>query len=120
MAEDPHVPHHEISLAPGNSFLPPSSLVDDTNLPITVRKGGHSCAKYPISKYKSCSALSPSFFLFSIALSPISTHNVSGALSLAKGEGGNERRYVGLKEKQHMGHSGSSQVKYQYIASGFT
>lgn len=80
MIDDPHVPHHDISSAPYSPFMPSSNLIDDTNPPIAIRKGVCSCVKYPISNYVSCSALSPSFRLFSIALSSSPTsHSVSEA-----------------------------------------
>lgn len=75
MIEDPHVPHHDISSTLGNSFSPPPSILDDTDLPIALRKGARSYVQYPIANYVSYSALSPSTCSFFIELSFVSTPN---------------------------------------------
>ena len=41
-----------------------NSEVDDSNLPIAIRKGMRSCTKHPLSKYVSNKNLSPVFYAF--------------------------------------------------------
>lgn len=85
MTEDPHVPHLDISLAPGNSSSSSPTMVHTIDLPIVLRKGAYSCVKYPIANHASYSALFPSTHSFSIELCFISIpNNVLEALSQPK------------------------------------
>ena len=53
-----------------------NSEVDDSNIPIAIRKGVRSCTQHPLSKYVSYKNLSPVFRAFTSQLSSMEIPNI--------------------------------------------
>ncbi|KAH9763108.1 protein kinase domain-containing protein [Citrus sinensis] len=61
----------------------PSNVLSDLDIPIALRKGTRSCAKYPLSNFVSYHNLSPPFYAFTSQLSSVEIpKNVQDALSV--------------------------------------
>ena len=45
-----------------------ASVIDDSNIPIALRKGVRSCTSHPISKFVSYEGLSPTYHAFVSAI----------------------------------------------------
>lgn len=82
-----YVSYQEASSDPckQGSILSPShprDALDDSSVPIALRKGIHSYNKYPLSNFVTYISLLPFFLSFVFALSSIfMSHNVSEGLS---------------------------------------
>ena len=62
-----------------------NSKVDDSNLPIAIRKGVRYCTQHPLSKYVSYKNLSPVFHAFTSQMSCMEIPNtVQDALKVPK------------------------------------
>jgi hypothetical protein len=52
-----------------------ASIIDDSNIPIALRKGGRSCTSHPINKFVSYGGPSPSYLAFVLALDNVQVPN---------------------------------------------